>query len=207
MSAASLRIMISLTCGIAAMEAGICQAQTAHPPPRAAAVTEAKPPMIESGKSLVNGVEFHAACPSVWKSSATSETQWNVTLSFTNRGGQPLRFWLFDTLRVELLDGNGTVLPMGGGRNRTKPGTVVSPTVAPAHSYALTRGVHLRPSAPNRFSLVGEDGFGGTWTVTDLKPGKYRLILHYQLLRNDSPESQNCWRGETQTPPLTFEIR
>ncbi|MCW3099001.1 MAG: hypothetical protein JWL77_4619 [Chthonomonadaceae bacterium] len=207
MSAASLQIMISLTCGIPALEAGICQTRAGPPPPRAVAVNEAKTTMIESGKTLVNGVEFHAACPSVWKSSAESETRWNVTLSFTNRGRQPLRFWLFDTLWVELHDGNGTALPIGGGRNRTKPGTVVSPTVAPAQSYALTRGVHLRQSAPNRFSLVGEDGFGGTWTATDLKPGKYRLILHYQLLRNDSPESQNCWRGETQTPPLTFEIR
>jgi hypothetical protein len=163
--------------------------------------------MAESAKVLLNGVEFHAGFRSLWRIAATGEMKDNLTLSFTNRSAKAVRFWLFDTLRVELRDSSDAPALIGGGRNRTKPGTLLSPLVPPAHSFSLTRRLVLHRTTPTQFSLVGEDGFGGNWTATNLTPGKYRLILHYRHVGDGSPQSSDCWQGEAQTPPLTFEIR
>ena len=163
--------------------------------------------MIASVGTVVKGAEFQTRCPAVWKALPNGEQHVPLTLAFTNRGAHPLCFSLFDTVRVELQDADGKPLPIGGGRNRTRPGTVVSAPLAASQTYLLTRSVRLRSAGADRFSLQGDDGFGGNWTLTDLKSGKYRLILHYEHTRADTPDARVCWQGTAQTHRLTFEIR
>jgi hypothetical protein len=112
-----------------------------------------------------------------------------------------------DTVQVLISDENGTVLPVGGGRNRTRPGLSISPVVPPGRSYTLTRMVHLRWQGGDHVTLTGDDGFGGVWTVADVRPGKYHLSIKYEVDRGNAASSHECWLGAAHTPAVAITIR
>ena len=163
--------------------------------------------VASSPSILVNSAQFRVSCPLVWKSTLELSAQIPLSLVITNRGSTPTRYALMDTLQILMSDEAGRPLQVGGGRNRTRPGLSISPVVPPGHSYTLTRTVHLRQHAPDRISLTGDDGFGGVWTVADLRPGKYRLSIKYKVGPDNAAPGHDCWQGTAQTPSVTITVR
>jgi hypothetical protein len=166
------------------------------------------PPSQKTVAVTHHGARFELAgivdWPAPTKPGAVAEI--DLKLTITNTSSSPLRFSLFDTLRVSLTDSRGQPLLHDGGRNATKAGEAFSPLLAPGEIFLVVRRVHLTWIAADTLRLQGDDGFGGIWYFDGLKPSAaYNLKFVYRTYQYSGVDQ--LWVGEVTTPALTIIIR
>ncbi len=179
--------------------------------------TPMDPPLKSAAKSELHSVEVtHRGA----KFELSGATEWLVPVSkmedreiplklrITNCGPSPLRFLLFDTVRVILRDAGGLILQAQGGRDTTKPGQAVTPVLAPGERFELSRRTRLSWAPDNTLRVIGEDGFGGEWYFDGLVPNaSYYIMLVYENSREEMQAKEPLWTGQVTTPALKFNLR
>ena len=171
-----------------------------------------EPTFTTSPPVTVQGLEFQAVANDVWPLPApTSGSAPDVFLGLrvTNRTANPIVLNRFDTVSMTIMDADGKVLPMGGGRDATR---FLPPfTLAPGETRTIQRDATIQALRDQHsWRIGGQDGTGGVWDCDLPRPGPYRVSFHYayaedgktgrQLLR-----STNCWQGEATTPAMTVQ--
>ncbi|MCZ6539364.1 MAG: hypothetical protein O6922_06020 [Chloroflexi bacterium] len=126
-----------------------------------------------------------------------------IALHITPRD-ETLRFNTLDTINISLVDGAGSVLPMDGGRDGTRPGSPISEPIPVGETLIVDRAAVLVWSTESNLRLQGDDGFGGLWYVDGLQPGVYRLRVHYKNAQTRGSDETRVWTGEG--TPLETEL-
>ncbi len=164
-----------------------------------------------SGQPVVaGGVRFEAWAESAWRVPARGE-QTNVALGLrvTNNADEPVRFFLLDTLKLELTAADGEPLRFEAGRDVTRKFASLSEPVAPGKSLLIRRDASLRwtSGGDGALRLEGSDGAGGIWYFDGLREGTYRLAFAYASDRTHVGKTGGIWKGTVVTPPVDVVLR
>lgn len=167
-------------------------------------------PEPQSVEVIQRGAKFELVGAPEWlvPASKQGEREISLTLRIINCGPFPLRFLLFDTVRVILRDEGGTIFQAQGSRDTTKPGQTVTPVLAPGERFDLFRRTRLSWASDHTLRVVGEDGFGGEWYFDSLAPNRiYYIMFAYENSREEMPNKDRLWIGQVITPALKFILR
>lgn len=157
----------------------------------------------------VNGASFEAIVDPVWKIPALSDTQGvmiHLVLRVMNQTSSGLYFNRFDTIRLNLMDAQGHSLQFDGGRNAVRPGEIISPLLMPQHHLDFSRNAQLIWTKDKALRLIGSDDFGGIWYFDGLKPGKYRLEIHYESHKPVIANTDAIWVGTATTKAVELVL-
>lgn len=173
----------------------------------AAAGEGAMESVIKSEPVTENGVAFVGRATEVWTVRDDQPTEIEIALLLTNNTRRPTRFWIMDRVEIGLSDAEGTAVPCDGGRNQTRPGKAISELIDPGDTLEIAfRGKLTQTERGKRWTLRGDDGFGGTWIFKDLRPGAYHVQLHYRNDKAGRDASEPLWIGEVATLPVVVMV-
>ena len=142
-----------------------------------------------------DGVRFEILVPErIWVIPANkpdASTPARLGLRITNKTQKPIRFFIFDTLRVlgiDIVGEDGLALEEQGGRNVTRltPEQLVCRLAQPKQSLIYDVNANLYWQN-NQLVLGSPDG----WYFEGLKPGSYRIRFKYSITSIPVPLCEN----------------
>lgn len=145
--------------------------------------------------------EFEVVAKAIWErpTEIYGADEVLIGLRISNRSDQDLTFDLGNALRISLKPINGPELVADPVPKQFLPKPL---KVAAGKSETITLPAHLFHTRTREICLGLESDMGWSWLTHDVKPGKYRLCLSFENMR----EGNDAWLGKVQTEALDVEV-
>lgn len=159
-------------------------------------------------------LEFATVTDPVWRMPAPGQTRAvKLEVTILGRGQASPNMYLFDTIAINLLGPDDRPLTSVWGRNGLNgKNSPLTPALKRGELFvcAIFETKLRRNAAGDELVLDGTEGFGGSFTIKGLKPGRHRILVSVCHDRKNSvdvwSDGTRPWHGSVGCLPVTVHI-
>lgn len=163
--------------------------------------------MIESKPVIVGGVEFRLRVLENWRlPTGIDHTVVPMAVTMTNRKRSPIRVPLLDTFSTFLRSPSGFEFRTLSTRDSVPNLALFTELIDPGQTCSVDLSGNVQGESNGMYRVIGLDGAGGTWYISNLVPGAYSVKLQIDARAKLGDMSEFDWTGKVQTVPVQIQL-